>query len=96
MLYSEKDKNLDKFEARSIDGSFFGYAFSLYSISLLNLETNQIVETCEVTFDETQPHSSLVFDCAEADELGEEILGCMHLYHMHCCRKSFSYIHCSP
>jgi hypothetical protein len=38
---------------------------------VLNLETNQIVETCEVTFDETQPHSQLVFECAGDDELGE-------------------------
>jgi hypothetical protein len=40
---------------------------------VLNLETNQIVETCEVTFDETQPRSLLVFECAGDDELGEEI-----------------------
>jgi hypothetical protein len=40
---------------------------------VLNLETNQIVETCEVTFDETQPRSQLVFECAGFDELGEEI-----------------------
>jgi hypothetical protein len=40
---------------------------------VLNLETNQIVETCEVTFDETQPRSQLVFECARDDELGEEI-----------------------
>jgi hypothetical protein len=39
---------------------------------VLNLETNQIVETCEVTFDETQPHSQLVFDYAGDDELGQE------------------------
>jgi hypothetical protein len=31
------------------------------------------VETCEVTFDETQPRSHLVFECAGDDELGEEI-----------------------
>jgi hypothetical protein len=31
------------------------------------------VETYEVTFDETQPRSSLVFDYAGDDELGEEI-----------------------
>jgi hypothetical protein len=31
------------------------------------------VETCEVTFDETQPRSQLVFECAGDDELGEEI-----------------------
>jgi hypothetical protein len=31
------------------------------------------VETCEVTFNETQPRSQLVFECAGDDELGEEI-----------------------
>jgi hypothetical protein len=40
---------------------------------VLNLETNQIVETCEVTFDETQPRSQIFFECAGDDELGEEI-----------------------
>jgi hypothetical protein len=40
---------------------------------VLNLETNQIVETCEVTFDETQDRSQLVFECAGDDELGEKI-----------------------
>jgi hypothetical protein len=40
---------------------------------VLNLETNQTVETCEVTFDETQPRSQLIFECAGDDELGEEI-----------------------
>jgi hypothetical protein len=40
---------------------------------VLILETNQIVETCEVTFDETEPHSQLVFECADDDELDEEI-----------------------
>jgi hypothetical protein len=40
---------------------------------VLNLETNQIMETCEVTFDEKQPCSQLVFECAGDDELGDEI-----------------------
>jgi hypothetical protein len=31
------------------------------------------VETCEVTFDKTQPRSQLGFECAGDDELGEEI-----------------------
>jgi hypothetical protein len=39
---------------------------------VFNLETNQIVEACEVTFDEIQPHSQLVFECAGDDELGKE------------------------
>jgi hypothetical protein len=69
----KKGKKLDKFEARSVDGIFFGYAFHSRAFRVLNLETNQIVETCEVTFDETQPRSQLVFECAGDDELGEEI-----------------------
>jgi hypothetical protein len=40
---------------------------------VLNLETNQIVGTCEVTFDETQPRSQLVFECAGDYELGKAI-----------------------
>jgi hypothetical protein len=64
---------LDKFEARSVDGIFFGYASHSRAYYVLNLETNQIVETCEVTFDETYPRSQLVFECAGDDELGEEI-----------------------
>jgi hypothetical protein len=69
----KKGKKLDKFEARTVDGIFFGYASHSRAYRVLNLETNQIVETCEVTFDETQPRSQLVFECAGDDELGEEI-----------------------
>jgi hypothetical protein len=65
---------LDKFEARSVDGIFFGYESHSRAYRVLNLETNQIVETCEVTFDETQPRSQLVFERAGDDELGEEIV----------------------
>jgi hypothetical protein len=52
---------------------FFSYASHSRAYRVLNLETNQIVETCEVTLDETQPRSQLVFECAGDDELGEEI-----------------------
>jgi hypothetical protein len=69
----KKGKKLDKFEARSVDGIFFGYASHSRTYRVLNLETNQIMETCEVTFDETQPRSQLVSECASDDELGEEI-----------------------
>jgi hypothetical protein len=31
------------------------------------------METCEVTFDKTQPRSHLIFEFAGDDELGEEI-----------------------
>jgi hypothetical protein len=69
----KKGKKLDKFEARSVDGILFGYASHSRAYRVLNLGTNQIVETCEVTFDETQPRSQLVCECASDDELGEEI-----------------------
>jgi hypothetical protein len=69
----KKGKQLDKFEASSVDGIFFGYASHSRAYRVLSLETNQIVETCEVTFDEAQPCSQLVFECAGDDELGEEI-----------------------
>jgi hypothetical protein len=69
----KKGKKLDEFEARSVKGIFFGYASHSRAYRVVNLETNQIVETCEVTFDETQPCSQLVFECGGDDELGEEI-----------------------
>ena len=54
--------NLDKFESRSSDGIFLGYASHSHAYHVLSLETNQVVETCEVTFDETMPCSSPVFE----------------------------------
>jgi hypothetical protein len=47
----KKGKSLDKFEARSVDGIFLGYATHSRVFCLLNLETKLIMETCEVTFD---------------------------------------------
>jgi hypothetical protein len=69
----KKGKKPDKFKAWSADGIFFDYASHSRAYHVLNLETNQIMETCEVTFDKTQPRSQLVFECAVDDELGEEI-----------------------
>jgi hypothetical protein len=69
----KKEKKFYKFEARLVDGIFFGYASHSRAYRVLNLETNQIVETSEVTFDETQPRSQLVFECVGDNELGEEI-----------------------
>jgi hypothetical protein len=68
-----KGKKLDKFKARSVNCIFFGYASHSRAFRVLNVETNQIVETCEVTLDETQPCSQVVFECAGDNELVEEI-----------------------
>jgi hypothetical protein len=72
VFFLKKGKKLDKFEATSVVGIFIGYASHSRAYRVLNLETNQIVETCEVTFDETQPRCQLVFECANY-ELGKEI-----------------------
>ena len=68
-----KQGNLDKFECRSLDGIFLGYALHSHAYRVLNLETNRVVETCEVTFDETMPCTTPVFGCAGEQELGESI-----------------------
>jgi hypothetical protein len=48
-----KRDNLDKFESCSSDGIFLGYTPHGRSYRVLNLETNTIVKSCDVTFDET-------------------------------------------
>jgi hypothetical protein len=64
---------LDKFESRSSDSIFLGYASHSHPYRVLNLETNCVVETYEVTFDETMPCSSPVFEYAGDHEIGESI-----------------------
>ena len=68
-----KQGNLDKFESRSFDSIFLSYASHSHAYRVLNLETNQVVETYEVTFDETMPCSTPLFDCAGDQEIGESI-----------------------
>jgi hypothetical protein len=71
-LFLRREK-LDKFEARSSDGIFFGYANHSRASRVLNLETNKIMETCEVTFDETMPCTSLGFECTGDEEMAEDL-----------------------
>ena len=68
-----KQDNLDKFESRSSDGIFLGYASHSRAYRVLNLETNHVVETCVATFNETIPCATPVFERAGEDELGESI-----------------------
>jgi hypothetical protein len=68
-----KQGNLDKFESRSSDGVFLGYALHSHAYRVLNLETNRIMETYEVTFDETAPCPSPVFEPAGPDQMGQTI-----------------------
>jgi hypothetical protein len=64
---------LDKFESRFLDGIFLGYTPHGRSYRVLNLETNTIVESCDVTFDETAPYSHDVFESVGDKEMKEGI-----------------------
>jgi hypothetical protein len=65
--------NLGKFESRSFDGIFLGYTPHGRSYQVYNLETNTVVESCDVTFGETTPCCHNVFECAGDEEIEESI-----------------------
>jgi hypothetical protein len=68
-----KRGNLDKYESRSCDGILLGYTPHDRSYRVFNLETNTIVESCDVTFDETAHCFHDVFECAGDKEIEESI-----------------------
>jgi hypothetical protein len=68
-----KRGNLDKFETRSSDEIFLGYTPHGRSYRVLNIETNIIVESCDVTVDETAPCTRDVFESAGDKEMEESI-----------------------
>jgi hypothetical protein len=68
-----KHENLDKFEYRSFDGILLGYTPHGRSYRVYNFETNTVVESCDVTFDETTPCPRSVFECAGDKEMEESI-----------------------
>jgi hypothetical protein len=65
--------NLDKFESRSFDGILLGYTPHGRSYRVYNFETNTIVESCDVAFDETAPCPRDVFECAGDKKMEENI-----------------------
>jgi hypothetical protein len=68
-----KHGNLDKYEPRSFDGILLGYTLHDRSYRVYNFETNTIVESYNVTFDETAPCPRDVFECAGDKEMEESI-----------------------
>jgi hypothetical protein len=62
ICFVQKQGNLDKFESRSSDGVLLYYTLHSCAYHVLNLDTNHIMETCEVTFDETAPCPSPIFE----------------------------------
>jgi hypothetical protein len=65
--------NLDKFESHSSDGILLGYTLHGRSYRVFNLETNTVVKSCDVTFDETAPCPHDVFECVGDKEIEESI-----------------------
>jgi hypothetical protein len=68
-----KRGNLDKFESCSFDGILLGYTLRGRSYRVYNVETNTVVESCDVTFDEIAPCPCGVFECAGDKEMEESI-----------------------
>jgi transposase InsO family protein len=68
-----KRGNLDKFESHSFDGILLGYTPHGRSYRVYNVETNTVVESCDVTFNETAPCPRGVFECAGDKENEESI-----------------------
>jgi hypothetical protein len=68
-----KHGNLDKFESCSSDSILLGYTPHGRSYRVFNLETNNIVESYDVTFDKTAPYPCDVFECACDKEIEESI-----------------------
>ncbi|WVZ70756.1 hypothetical protein U9M48_019398 [Paspalum notatum var. saurae] len=69
----KKAGHLDKFESRCLDGIFLGYASSYRAFRVWILEAKQVVETCEVSFDETMPCTTPAFEISGDDEEGTPI-----------------------
>jgi hypothetical protein len=72
-LRSAHDDMSAQFESRSSDGILLGYTPHGRSYRVFNLETNTIVESCDVTFDEIAPCLRDVFECAGDKEMEEGI-----------------------
>jgi hypothetical protein len=71
--FALKHVNIDKFESRSSDGILLGYTPYGKSYHVFNIETNTVIESCDVTFDETAPCPRDIFECAGDKEMEESI-----------------------
>jgi hypothetical protein len=68
-----KHVNPSKFESLSSNGILLGYTPHARSYKVFNLDTNAVVKSCDVTFDETTPFPHDVFECAGDKEMEESI-----------------------
>jgi hypothetical protein len=68
-----KHGNLNKFESRSFDGILLGYTPHGRSYRVYNFETNTVVKSCDVIFDDTALYPRGVVECAGDKEIEESI-----------------------
>jgi hypothetical protein len=73
MCFVLKHGNLDKFEFCSSDGILLDYTPHGIFYCMFNLETNTIVKSCDVTFNETAPCPHDIFEYARDKEMEESI-----------------------
>jgi hypothetical protein len=73
-MFYFKRGNLDKFEYRSFNDILLGYTPHDKSYQVYNLETNTVIESCNVTFNGSAPYPHDVFECAGDKEMEESIL----------------------
>ncbi|WVZ81143.1 hypothetical protein U9M48_028558 [Paspalum notatum var. saurae] len=69
----KKAGHLDKFESHCLDGIFLGYTSNSRAFRVWILEAKQVVETCEVSFDETMPCTTPPLSFRGDDEEGTPI-----------------------
>jgi hypothetical protein len=68
-----KHDNLNKFKSRSFDGILLGYTPHDKTYRVFNLKTNTVIESYDVTFDETTPCHRDIFECVGDKEMEESI-----------------------
>jgi hypothetical protein len=68
-----KCDNLDKFESRSSDGILVDYTPHDRSYRVFNLDTNTVVESCDVIFNETSSCPRDIFELVGDKEMEESI-----------------------
>ena len=73
VLRAQEGGHLDKFESRSLDGVLLGYSSSSRAFRVWVLESRQVVETCEVSFDESVPCTTPIIELSGDDEVGTSI-----------------------
>jgi hypothetical protein len=71
--FALKHGNLDKFESCSFDGILLRYTPHGRSYRVYNSETNTVVESCDVTFDETAPCPRGIVECVGDKEKEKSI-----------------------